>query len=140
MEFLRKEKGNLQYSIVQYGTALCTVLGDVFCHFYSNLILYIIFGFTQFFVLLLGNASSTMWTCYSMLNSTTKAKYNISLKIYPRVTTLLKSYDVDVKKKAATFSKEIFDKFVGNNALSTPFWLVRKVCLGAVQILRQVMT
>ena len=74
-----------------------------------------------------GKASSTMWTMYSMLNSILKSKYDFSLKNYPRVTTMLKSFDTDVKKKAATFSKEEFDQFVGCDDYSTPYWLVRKV-------------
>ena len=53
----------------------------------------------------------------------------MTLKSYPRVTALLKAYDTDVKKKAKTFSKDEFDKFVDTEALSTPYWLVRKVNL-----------
>ena len=74
-----------------------------------------------------GMASSTMWTMYSMLNSVTKSKYNFALKQYSRVTSLLKSFDTDIKKKAKTFSKEEFDNFVGSTAFSSPYWLVRKV-------------
>ena len=68
-----------------------------------------------------------MWTMYSMLNSVIKSKYDFSLKDYPRVTTMLKSFDTDVKKKAATFWKEEFDQFVGCDDYSSPYWLVRKV-------------
>ena len=52
--------------------------------------------------------SSSLWTKYSMVNSTMKAKYGFSMKDYHRVTNLLKSYDVDMKTKAAVFSKVIF--------------------------------
>ena len=74
-------------------------------------------------------ASSTMWTLYSMLNSVLKGKYNFAMTNYPRITTLLKSYDVDMKKKARVFSKEEFDNFVGNADLTTPYWLVQKVVM-----------
>ena len=63
-----------------------------------------------------------------MLNIISKAKYSISLKNFQRVTALIKAFDVDCKKKAATFSKEDFDKFVGAGSISTPYWLLRKVC------------
>ena len=72
-------------------------------------------------------ASSSLWTLYSMVNLVTKAKYSVSLKNYPRVTSQLKAFDTDIKKKAKTFSKEEFDKFVDAGSLSTPYWLVRKV-------------
>jgi integrase len=68
-----------------------------------------------------------MWTTYSMINSTCKGKYGDTLKKFPRVTSLLKAYDTDVKKKAAVFSKDDLDAFVDNSDLSTPYWLVRKV-------------
>ena len=54
-------------------------------------------------------------------------RFLILLKNYSRVTTLLKSFDTDVKKKATTFSKDEFDLFVGSADYSTPYWLVRKV-------------
>lgn len=81
-----------------------------------------------YFVLFPGVASSSLWVYYSMLNSIMKSKYDVSLKKHPRITVLLKSYDTDCKKKASTFSKESFDTFVGNCSISTPYWLVRKVC------------
>ena len=73
-------------------------------------------------------ASSSLWTMYSMINTVTKSKYSISLKKFERVTALIKAFDVDCKKKAETFSKENFDKFVGDESISTPYWMVRKVC------------
>jgi hypothetical protein len=48
-------------------------------------------------------ASSSMWTTYSMVNSVTKSKYGMSLQTFPRVTSLLKSYDCDVKKGRLIF-------------------------------------
>ena len=49
-----------------------------------------------------------------MVNTVIKAKYGFSMKEYHRVTNLLKSYDVDIKKKAKVFSKEELDRFVGD--------------------------
>ena len=46
-----------------------------------------------------GLASTTLWTTYSKINSVCKNKYGRSLQEYPRVTTLIKSYNTDVKKK-----------------------------------------
>ena len=80
-------------------------------------------------IIILGMASSSLWTMYSMVNSVTKVKYSLSLKAYPRITSVLKSMDVDCKKKAKTFNKQDFDKFIENKAILTPYWLVRKVNL-----------
>ena len=41
-------------------------------------------------------ASSSLWTYYSMLNTVVKSKYGFNLKIYVRVTTLIKSYQVNL--------------------------------------------
>ena len=68
-----------------------------------------------------------MWTTYSMINSVCKEKYGDTLKKFPRVTSLLKSFDTDVKQKAAVFSRIDLDSFVNGDELSTPYWLVRKV-------------
>ena len=65
-------------------------------------------------------ASSTMWTCYSQLNGVIKSKYGFNLKKYARVTSLLKSMDTDIKKKAGVFTKEELDKFIGAEDLGTP--------------------
>ena len=70
-----------------------------------------------------------MWTLYSMVNSVCKGKYGSSLQKHPRITSLLKSYDTDVKKKAAVFSQEDVDSFVKSKLITTPYWLVRKVLL-----------
>ena len=48
-------------------------------------------------------ASSTLWTTYSILNTFVKGKYGRRLQDFPRITTLLKSYDINTKKKAAIF-------------------------------------
>ena len=71
-------------------------------------------------------ASSTIWTIYSMLNSVTKAKYSINLKNLPRLATLIKSFDVDTKKKASTFTADELKTFCAADDLSGPCWEVRK--------------
>ena len=71
-------------------------------------------------------ASTTVWTTYSKLNSVCKAKYSKALQEYPRVTTLLKSYDTDVKRKAEIFDGEELDSFINNADYNSPYWLVRK--------------
>ena len=73
-----------------------------------------------------GYSSSTMWTLYSMVNSVCKGKYGSCLQKHPRITSLLKSYDTDVKKKAAVFSQEEVDTFVKSELITTLYWLVRK--------------
>ena len=72
-------------------------------------------------------ASSSMWTFYSMINAIIKSKYGVNLKSYPRVTTLLKSFDTDIKQKAAVFSQEDIYAVISSMELMTPYWLVRKV-------------
>ena len=76
---------------------------------------------------IIGMASSTIWTCYSQLNGVIKSKYGFNLKKYARVTSLLKSMDTDIKKKAGVFTKEELDKFIGAEDLGTPYWIVCKV-------------
>lgn len=73
------------------------------------------------------SSSSTLWTIYSMLNSVVKGKYGERLQKYPRLTTLIKSYDIDSKNKAAVFESEDLEMFVQSPDLTTPYWLVRKV-------------
>ena len=72
-------------------------------------------------------SSSTLWTTYSIVNAVVKGKYGERLQKYPRLTTLLKSFDTDTKKKAAVFEMEELGAFVASQELSTPYWLVRKV-------------
>lgn len=74
-------------------------------------------------------ASSSLWTIYSQINSVFTGKYGKKLQQYPRITTLIKSYDVDVKTKAAIFSLQEFENFIQDNSLSTPYWMVRKACV-----------
>jgi len=40
-----------------------------------------------------GAASSTLWTTYSLINAVIKAKYGERLQKYPRLTSLIKSFD-----------------------------------------------
>lgn len=60
-------------------------------------------------------ASSTMWTVYSMLNNKMQLLFGEKLQIYPRLTLLLKSYEVGyVRKTAGQFSKEQIMNFLAN--------------------------
>ena len=72
------------------------------------------------------HSSSSLWTIFSMLNSVCKGKYGIPLQTYPRLRCIIKSYDVDIKKKAYTFTNEEIAEFVQNESLSGAYWLVRK--------------
>ena len=47
-----------------------------------------------------------------MLNSVCKGKYSERLQKFPRITSLLKSYNSDVKKKAAVFEEGDLETFV----------------------------
>ena len=40
-----------------------------------------------------GAASSSLWTTYSLINAVIKAKYSERLQKYPRLTSLIKSFD-----------------------------------------------
>ena len=40
-----------------------------------------------------GAASSSLWTNYSLINAVIKAKYGERLQNYPRLTSLIKSFD-----------------------------------------------
>ena len=74
-------------------------------------------------------ASSTLWTTYSMINSVCKAKYNLDLKKFTRVTSLIKAMQIDSKKKASVFTTKEIDDFLKDESISTPYWLVRKVAV-----------
>ena len=50
----------------------------------------------------------------------------VLLKKYACVTTLLKSLDTDIKKKASVFTKEELDKFIGAKELGISYWIVGK--------------
>ena len=62
-----------------------------------------------------------------MLNAVCKAKYGFNMKSYVRLTALIKSYDVDIKKKACVFTKDDLKYFLTAEDLTTPYWIVRKV-------------
>jgi hypothetical protein len=54
-----------------------------------------------------GWVATTIWSQYSRLNGVLKRKFRISLKDYPTVTDLLKSYEVGHRvKKASVFSPQ----------------------------------
>ena len=76
----------------------------------------------------LNRASSTIVCNYSMLNKICKNRYGKQLQIYARLSDLLKSYNVDTKKKAEVFEKSDIINFV-NQAPDEPYWLVRKVII-----------
>ena len=65
-------------------------------------------------------ASSTLWTTYSMINSVCKAKYNLDLKKFTRVTSLIKAMQIDSKKKASVFTTKEIDDFLKDESISTP--------------------
>ena len=73
-------------------------------------------------------ASSSLWTYYSMVNTVVRNRYSLSLQQYPRLTTLLKSFDTDIKKKAKVFETDDVVSFVRHSNQS-PYWLVRKVII-----------
>ena len=87
-------------------------------------------------------SSSSLWTTYSMINGMCKGKFACNLKQYCRVTSLIKSFDVDIKTKARVFSALDINKFVLDPEISSPYWLVRKatVCLAYYGGLRHVET
>ena len=72
-------------------------------------------------------ATSTIWTTYSKINSVIKSKFGRALQEFPRVAKLIKSFNTDIKKKAAIFSPEDLQSFTSNPNLNSPYWLVRKV-------------
>lgn len=74
----------------------------------------------------LNRSSSTIWTCYSMLNTICKGKYGKRLQSYTRLTAVVKSHDVDTKKKAKVFSQDELDTFFFDGR-DDPYWFVRKV-------------
>lgn len=71
-------------------------------------------------------ASSSMWVIYSYLNVIMKNRYNMKMQAFPRITSLLKSYDTDIKRKAAVFESQDIQQFI-ENPENSPYWTVRKV-------------
>ena len=74
-------------------------------------------------------SSSTLRKTYSIINAVVKGKYGERLQKHPRLTTLLKSFDTDTKKKVAVFEMEDLGVFVASQELTTLYWLVRKVIM-----------
>ena len=66
-----------------------------------------------------------------MVNTVSKGKYSFNLKQYCTVTSLLKSFDVDIKRKASVFNITDINRFLMDKEASSPYWTVRKtiVCL-----------
>ena len=84
--------------------------------------------FTKFFKFLRNEkkyASTTMWTHYSCLNSIMKRKYNVKLQELPRLTMLVKSFNTNIKDKAAIFDESQMKTFM-LDSMETTYWLVRQ--------------
>ena len=76
-------------------------------------------------------ASSTLWTLYSYINSVMKRKYGARLQQFPRLTLLIKSYQEDVKNKAAIFDDALIKGFMARQ-MENAYWLVRQaICIVA---------
>ena len=71
-------------------------------------------------------ASSSMWVQYIHVNVVLKNRYGVKLQGFPRITTLLKSYDTDVKQKASVFESDDIQQFI-ERPENSPYWQVRKV-------------
>ena len=83
-------------------------------------------------------ATSTLWTCYSMLNSV-KRKYDSKIQDFPRVTRLIKGFPEDLKQKAFILDEEDLKK-IWLLKMDTAYWEVRKVIaitavLGGLQMI-----
>ena len=79
----------------------------------------------------LKHAPTTLWSIYARINAVMKRVFGVSLNSYSRVGDVLKSYDSGhVVKKAGIFTPQQIEDFVTDPALSSKYWLVRKVvCL-----------
>ena len=57
-----------------------------------------------------------------MLNAVCKAKYGgYNMKNNVRLTALIESYDVDIRKKASVFTKDDLESFLTAKDLTTPY-------------------
>jgi len=76
-------------------------------------------------------APTSLWSIYARVNAVMKRVFGVSLNSYSRVGDVLKSYDSGhVVKKAGIFTPQQIEDFVTDPALSSKYWLVRKVvCL-----------
>lgn len=71
--------------------------------------------------------SSTIWKIYSMLNLMFQHHYDQKLQSYPRITSLLKSYNFSyTPKKASVFTRDEISRFTNDETLNSPYWLIRK--------------
>jgi hypothetical protein len=75
--------------------------------------------------------ATSIWSQYSRLNGVLKRRFKLSLKEFPNVTNLLKSYEVGHRvKKASVFSPQQIEDMIVDPELTSRYWLVRKVvCL-----------
>ena len=67
-----------------------------------------------------------MWVQYSHVNVVLKNRYDKKLQGFPGITTLLKSYDTDVKQRASVFESDDSQQFIERPENSL-YWQVRKV-------------
>jgi len=71
---------------------------------------------------------TSIWSIYSRLNGVLKRKFRVSLKTFPNVTNLLKSYEVGHRvKKANVFTPQQIEDMIMDLELTSRYWLVRKV-------------
>ena len=73
-------------------------------------------------------ASSSLWVFYSHMNVVMKNWYSLKLQSFPRITTLLKSFDSDIKRKAGVFESSDIQTFI-ESTKNVPYWKVRKVVI-----------
>jgi hypothetical protein len=75
--------------------------------------------------------ATSIWSQYSRINGVLKLRFGFSLKDFPSVTDLLKSYEVGHRvKKASVFSPQQIEDMIVDPELTSRYWIVRKViCL-----------
>ena len=73
--------------------------------------------------------ASTIWCTYSMLNAVHQREFGEKLQAYPRVTQLLKSYNLTYERKVASvFNKKAVEDYLSLTE-NTPFVLLRKAII-----------
>jgi hypothetical protein len=69
-------------------------------------------------------APTTLWTWYSCMNSMIQRK-NMKLQNLPRLTMVIKGFDMDVKEKALIFDEAEIKTFMLAN-MESAFWFLRQ--------------
>ncbi len=60
--------------------------------------------------------ASMLWTKYSILNNHSQLHFRVRLQVWPRIKTLLKSYESNyTRKKAQVFTKQEIDQLMGQD-------------------------